>query len=545
MGFRMASAQCGTRDWQDGVKSHKVAVLLILELVLLASGEDTEGTLANSDLVWSSLYHTGSSSETLYSRNASWDLNVNLLVYIHVQKCAGSVFKSSLETVVQRSLAQRHPRVFRWFPVPDAYSYKHGGCHALDSMHCTFSEIQTCLLADRAVLKHLGPHRRAAAARSTFVTILRQPVQRVVSEFFWGRRNWCQNATAEFLNSTHRSEQYMWHSRSCLHANNGRFGNFPKAMTHVFSEQDLINWVKSPENLSHNRLTKHLLAWDPESSEQWGTPLVPSLSSGRQKCASHDYTRYRAAWEARYTNTSQVAINHDHLQQAKSEHLEVDRDLRKKLGAPDTGSEGAVEMITPVNGHEHGLEELINKDSKLMHKAAETLSKHFWFVGLQENIPESIHCFQQLVANATAAVLARRAEAGETDVRGQAETSSSTRRLLQLNGGTPAPPNDAHDATVPDSNNAHRQGASSHGQDASVKRLSKEQWQRRWLRRGKDPHRSLAPKSRISQTVKNIIAQYNALDMALYKNVQEKFLLRCANSVQGIPGSEHPKQQQV
>lgn len=100
--------------------------------------------------------------------------------------------------------------------------------------------------------------------------------------------------------------------------------------------------------------------------------------------------------------------------QAKSEHLEVDRDLRKKLGAPDTGSEGAVEMITPVNGHEHGLEELINKDSKLMHKAAETLSKHFWFVGLQENIPESIHCFQQLVANATAAVLARRAEAGET-----------------------------------------------------------------------------------------------------------------------------------
>jgi len=155
-----------------------------------------------------------------------------------------------------------------------------------------------------------------------------------------------------------------------MQANGNRKGNFPKMHTSLFTEEDFIKWVKAPENNANNRLVrspplsvcsrsrgtdgasskqfltprprvcelrsvkearttphpsdgrlrwvalgvrskvKHLLPW--EGGDALG-PVAPALVGGRRRCVSHDYTRYRAAWEMRYTNTTQVALDQKDL----------------------------------------------------------------------------------------------------------------------------------------------------------------------------------------------------------------------------------------
>jgi hypothetical protein len=60
------------------------------------------------------------------------------------------------------------------------------------SMHCTMSEMQTCLMAGRAVLRDGGRTTRSSqeqrhreVKQPLYVTIIREPLARIMSEFFW------------------------------------------------------------------------------------------------------------------------------------------------------------------------------------------------------------------------------------------------------------------------------------------------------------------------------------------------------------------------
>lgn len=64
--------------------------------------------------------------------------------------------------------------------------YQVPGCHRPGAMHCSYSEIATCLRAGHA----LTTWNPQGLGRPKFVVMLRDPVKRLISEFFWGRSNW-------------------------------------------------------------------------------------------------------------------------------------------------------------------------------------------------------------------------------------------------------------------------------------------------------------------------------------------------------------------
>jgi hypothetical protein len=50
---------------------------------------------------------------------------------------------------------------------------------------CRYSEAATCVRAGRSSLQP------GDDGRAQFVVMLRNPVERTLSEYFWGRANWC------------------------------------------------------------------------------------------------------------------------------------------------------------------------------------------------------------------------------------------------------------------------------------------------------------------------------------------------------------------
>jgi len=70
--------------------------------------------------------------------------------------------------------------------------------------------------------------------------MLRNPVERTLSEYFWGRANWC-------LSYEHSQ---AWSPALCEVANDGQLKN-SRGME--WDEQQVIDWLHSPYNLGLNR----------------------------------------------------------------------------------------------------------------------------------------------------------------------------------------------------------------------------------------------------------------------------------------------------
>mmetsp|Transcript_11139 Transcript_11139/g.21221 ORF Transcript_11139/g.21221 Transcript_11139/m.21221 type:complete len:543 (+) Transcript_11139:69-1697(+) len=206
----------------------------------------------------------------LYNRQASPTPH-DLLVYLHIPKCAGSSFLNNLEDV--SSSFNLH-----WLPSysPSRLvlrnSFQVPGCHRPGAMHCSYSEIATCLRAGHA----LTTWNPQGLGRPKFVVMLRDPVKRLISEFFWGRSNWCLSL----------EKSQAWSPGLCQIANAGSLKNHRQL---DFKEEELLEWIHSPFNLGLNRQVKHLVA----------AARAPILVDA-QECVNTDYGRYTHLWGNRY-----------------------------------------------------------------------------------------------------------------------------------------------------------------------------------------------------------------------------------------------------
>jgi hypothetical protein len=130
------------------------------------------------------------------------------------------------------------------------------------------------------------------------------------------------------------------------------------------------------------RQVKHLLAWAPD--EPMGAAVAPTLAQGRRKCASHDYTRYRAVWNARYPHATPVALNTEELSTAAEQERSATTGLRAMLNLPAEYGEESKQVAANSSRLATGeLERLINGDHRLLDAAIDNLERRFWFVGVQ------------------------------------------------------------------------------------------------------------------------------------------------------------------
>uniref|UniRef100_A0A7S3K392 Sulfotransferase domain-containing protein n=1 Tax=Aureoumbra lagunensis TaxID=44058 RepID=A0A7S3K392_9STRA len=169
-----------------------------------------------------------------------------VIVFTHVPKTAGASFW--LQVLYNRKSKELN----LYPPTPDTKS-----CH--DKHHCTPHELMI------ACFMHTKPK---------FITVLREPVRRVVSEFFWAlkekRRKIRQGQKGQFDWSLH-DWQIM---------------NRPS---------DLARWVTSPHNTAHNRQT-HFFGRILTSS--------PILYQEYASCASTNTSQTMKAAEERYGRKS-------------------------------------------------------------------------------------------------------------------------------------------------------------------------------------------------------------------------------------------------
>lgn len=135
----------------------------------------------------------------------------NLYVWVHVPKTGGSSLYKTFFAAMQKAGKKIYP------PQKGTHDYNAPGCAdepIFGGTHCASSELEDCLTRIRPNL-----HRK-------FVTTMRDPVERVVSEYFW----WSKKRPNRF-----------W--------------------TQAMNEKadDMYEWVVDGSNLAHNRQAQYLL----------------------------------------------------------------------------------------------------------------------------------------------------------------------------------------------------------------------------------------------------------------------------------------------
>ena len=118
------------------------------------------------------------------------DPKTTLLTYIHIPKTAGATFKNNLHFRVINP-SQRHKiknrKIFKnFFPPQRLSSWSHPGCGRFtveSGIHCGYSELNDCIGKRRGFF--LSRFDGVENVTNRFLTILRDPVERVISEFVW------------------------------------------------------------------------------------------------------------------------------------------------------------------------------------------------------------------------------------------------------------------------------------------------------------------------------------------------------------------------
>ncbi|CAK0832907.1 unnamed protein product [Prorocentrum cordatum] len=101
-----------------------------------------------------------------------------------------------------------------------------------------------------------------------FITLLREPVDRVVSEFFW------------------------WRSKMKM---NERAWDQP---LHTAARESLMAWVSSPHNNAHNRMTKQLAFF----------PSMRAPGRANRQCTSYGAAEEKEFWSALYNRSVDEAL---------------------------------------------------------------------------------------------------------------------------------------------------------------------------------------------------------------------------------------------
>lgn len=251
-------------------------------------------------LVWLSAAHEDSTTigtlpplpaiggGTLFNGDpASMDsVDTSVLGFMHIPKCSGSSFHKKLCELTKGSSSTRSPGLsLSWFNSCKKNSFNSHGCQNWSKWggtHCGFHEMQDCLLSNRAHTHISNKFRKVqipAGKRPMFVTILRDPVERVISEFFWWRA-----AKGQFCKAT------VWGACLCNAARQG-----------------LDTWIESPCNMAHNRQIRYFLM---------DGVKAPINRQGHQHCAAFFLKPTVVYWEQRLNHSFDKDLveymNNDH-----------------------------------------------------------------------------------------------------------------------------------------------------------------------------------------------------------------------------------------
>jgi hypothetical protein len=172
------------------------------------------------------------------------------IAFMHVPRTGGDSFFDALNA----SAAANHLSLFP--PSDLVHSWTAPGCTqtggVAGSAHCTYSELHACL------------DKGARRNDLKFVTVLREPVARTISEFYW----WTRKSAGSHGGLT--SAQRFWNIRTAEEAEHG-----------------LLAWARDPRNNAFNRQVKYLA-------------MVAPDPASRHSCITTDYDAYVAYWTARY-----------------------------------------------------------------------------------------------------------------------------------------------------------------------------------------------------------------------------------------------------
>ena len=181
-----------------------------------------------------------------------------VLAFIHIPKCAGTSFFNRCREVTGQGPGRTHASGdaeaggpadggFTWYPQEACYtslsdgksevcrtnSWNSPGCSSepFGGTHCGVSETADCL--DRG-LAQLTPPLRPNDPKPLFVTIIRNPVERVLSEYAWWKKR-C-------------ARERGWTAGLCAaHKIRG-----------ASPEERLLAWINTRDNNAHNRMAKML-----------------------------------------------------------------------------------------------------------------------------------------------------------------------------------------------------------------------------------------------------------------------------------------------
>ena len=268
------------------------AVLMMLVMVRRSPGQSNERV-----------------PSTLYSQTVLQ--NRPCIAFIHVPKCAGTGFMTGAVRLTNGDAQDTSDAAALWFPgklcgyypgtdaLPTACarrSWNSPGCGSEPhgGTHCGFSETMGCLKRGLAQTpkgwyatgndsSSNGLSTRSevgACTKLVFASVAREPVDRLISEYFWWGKH-CEREAA-------------WSEELCKTAHQGR--GFADMGT-------VMDWLQSPHNNAANRMTKMFATYD-------GAPLPTS-----QNCIAFDAKLQYDYWSKRYRKTNEdgleAAINSD------------------------------------------------------------------------------------------------------------------------------------------------------------------------------------------------------------------------------------------
>lgn len=201
------------------------------------------------------------------------DVLTKIMAHIHIPKCSGHDFKEKLCKVAKND--------FRHFPGCADFSHSPGcGPPEWSPTHCGYDEVDDCLR--RGMARDLTKGNRLGAPfpavqphqRPLFATVLRDPVERVISEFYWWK------GTAPHKNCTRHPQ---WGKELCQAAQKG-----------------IEAWVRSPYNIAHNRQARYFAAKNDIAPGNKSYHIVTQKEEPQWECTTFHASYTNHYWSKEY-----------------------------------------------------------------------------------------------------------------------------------------------------------------------------------------------------------------------------------------------------
>mmetsp|Transcript_1619 Transcript_1619/g.6230 ORF Transcript_1619/g.6230 Transcript_1619/m.6230 type:complete len:536 (-) Transcript_1619:28-1635(-) len=331
-----------TTTWAMAATRRDRLLLLLLGVTVFVTTATTTTTWAPSFVceVGSTTVPCNATSTTSQSHEHTTTVVVEpqVLAFIHVPKTAGSTFWSAMHRALGSAPATRRVHLY---PPSRANSYNSPGCARpkYGGTHCGLSQIDDCLA--KGLARGVPEYFTLPGATRRYVTIVREPVARMVSEYYWWRgpkalSHW----TAPLVEAT---------------------------LAAATRDEGLERWAQCDANNAANRLAMALTRLEAD-------PVQPL----RTQCTAYD-PRAQQRWWGRFYNCSSSEDSH---------HNATTTATAGGGGLVESSADSFFGVGDPPPPH--CWVRKLNADDAILEHALSNLRTHFAFVGLTEDLARSV-----------------------------------------------------------------------------------------------------------------------------------------------------------